>query len=103
MRQPSPEQLRALRDYAAVYGPRWKSRLLQHWQNENLVCPSRPGDLPLLRQVRNQFGPSWLTRFRLEEVDQNSPREVMKRLARGRPANAKERMMLAQIMQRNKP
>jgi hypothetical protein len=53
------EQYRALQDYAAKHGSRWKAMLMDSWQ--------RGGDHgPLLQQVRNTFGPSWITGFRFK-------------------------------------
>jgi hypothetical protein len=53
----TPEQLAALRSYAAEHGRTWKSQLNDDWMNGRASGP--------LQQVRNQFGPSWLIRFKL--------------------------------------
>jgi hypothetical protein len=53
----TPEQLAALRAYAAEHGRTWKSQLNDDWMNGRASGP--------LQQIRNQFGPSWLLRFRL--------------------------------------
>lgn len=55
--RPTPEQLAALSAYAAEHGRTWKSQLNDDWMNGRASGP--------LQQVRNQFGPSWLVRFRL--------------------------------------
>ena len=53
------EQEKALQDYAAKHGSRWKAKLSLSWQVG--------GDHgPLLQQVRNTFGPSWLIGFRFK-------------------------------------
>jgi hypothetical protein len=54
---PSQEQLEALRSYANAHGRQWKSNLLSDWEHGRTV-----GEL---QQVRNQFGPSWLVKFKL--------------------------------------
>lgn len=56
-RVPTPEQLAALEVYAAEHGRTWKAQLNDDWMNGRASGP--------LQQVRNQFGPSWLIRFRL--------------------------------------
>lgn len=55
---PNAEQLQALREYAAKHGRNWKSALLDDW-----MYARQPGPL---QQVRNNFGPTWLTKFRLD-------------------------------------
>jgi len=54
------EQLDALREFAAKHGRCWKARLREDWYGGS--------DIGLLRQIRNQFGPAWLTRFELPEA-----------------------------------
>jgi Gene product 88 len=54
------EQLNALKRYASVYGRCWKQELNLAWQNGS-DCQEPDGNY--LRQVRNQFGPSWLVKF----------------------------------------
>jgi hypothetical protein len=61
-RTPTPEQLEALRDFAQRRGRYWKQELCYHW------LAGTDASLPnghLLRQVRNQLGPSWLGTFKL--------------------------------------
>ena len=62
--EPTPEQLTALRDYAARYGRTWKAALRHEWMN---ACQgiSDLNQQALLQQVRNTLGPSWLVSFRL--------------------------------------
>jgi hypothetical protein len=55
-RRPTPAQLHALAEYALSNGRYWKAKLLKDWE-----FARRPGEL---QQLRNQFGPSWLLRFR---------------------------------------
>lgn len=54
---PTPDQLEALRAYKAKHGAHWKSALNSAWQVGSDV---REPNGHLLRQVRNQLGPSWL-------------------------------------------
>ena len=55
----SAEQLAALSAYAAENGRTWKSKLNHAWMNGQTDS--------MLQQIRNQFGPSWLVRFRLKD------------------------------------
>ena len=57
---PSQEQVDALREYAAENGRAWKSKLNHEW-----MTGQQSG---ILQQIRNQFGPSWLIRFKLPPV-----------------------------------
>ena len=61
---PSPEQLGALQEFAKIYGHYWKHCLRYTWlqgyrhQEKHLA--------PYLQQIRNQFGPEWLSKFKLD-------------------------------------
>jgi len=55
----SAEQIDALRAFAKKHGRYWKSKLGEMWQG------GRIDEGTILRGVRNQFGPTWLLRFRL--------------------------------------
>jgi hypothetical protein len=60
--EPTQEQLQALREFAKKYGRNWKQELSDMW------LAGRDANEPnghLLRQVRNQCGPSWLAKFKL--------------------------------------
>ena len=61
-KQPTAEQLARLQSFAAEHGRNWKSELLGMWLNGR---DANQHDGHLLRQVRNQLGPSWLSRFTL--------------------------------------
>ncbi|HUE25079.1 MAG TPA: hypothetical protein VMQ86_25570 [Bryobacteraceae bacterium] len=52
------EQLSALESYAGQHGRTWKHQLWHAWMNG--TCYGE------LMQIRNQFGPTWLTRFNLK-------------------------------------
>jgi hypothetical protein len=54
------EQLTALHAYAAQHGRCWKQELRWQWMDASAE--------PVLHQLRNSHGPSWLIAFRLTEV-----------------------------------
>jgi hypothetical protein len=60
---PSTEQLAAIEAFAAKYGNLrggWKEHLLTVWMSG---ADAREPNGHLLRQLRNQFGPSWLAKY----------------------------------------
>jgi hypothetical protein len=60
------DQLAALRSYSNTFGRTWKSKLNTAWFNGTDVYEANERGESigyLLRQVRNQFGPSWLVKF----------------------------------------
>lgn len=60
------QQLAALKSYAFTFGRTWKSKLNTAWCNgtDAYEANERGESIGhLLRQVRNQFGPSWLVKF----------------------------------------
>lgn len=63
---PTPEQLAAVRQFRDKYGRGWREGLLNAWMNGRDA--SEP-DGHLLRQVRNQFGPTWLGRVQNKELE----------------------------------
>lgn len=66
-RELTPEQLAVLQEYASQNGRTWKSKLWNEWMNATASWP--------LMQIRNQFGPSWLVRFRLpKNTPERTPR-----------------------------
>lgn len=52
-------QLEALKAYAKRYGRMWKSSLRADWEN-GINIPAE------LQQIRNEFGPVWLKRFKIK-------------------------------------
>lgn len=64
------EQLAALKRFAKSHGKGWKHRLKDVW----FVRGAERGipDAPLLRQIRNQFGPEWLDNLELEKLNGNT-------------------------------
>lgn len=70
MKRPSlsdltPEQRQALVDFRRQYGNNWKYKLLGMWANGH---DERLNNGALLRRIRNNFGPSWLSN--LKEIPQ---------------------------------
>jgi hypothetical protein len=61
--QPNQEQLAAIISFAQDNGRNWKAELNHSWMNANYAGRT---DGHLLQQVRNQFGPSWLVKFKLK-------------------------------------
>jgi hypothetical protein len=59
--QPTPEQLAALQRFQERHGATWKAKLRELWMCEP---GSKYQDGAVLRQVRNQLGPKWLTTFK---------------------------------------
>lgn len=57
----TPEQAEALRSFAALYGRTWKSALSSAWASGRDANLSNGG---LLRQIRNEQGPSWLYKMK---------------------------------------
>ena len=62
---PTSAQLNALRGFAQRHGRTWKSKLNAAWASGR---DERLPDAPLLRQLRNEFGPEWLARFSLASL-----------------------------------
>jgi hypothetical protein len=60
---PLPEQLAALRAFAARNGRTWKRKLLDAWMTGRVDLEGP--DAGHLRRIRNDFGPTWLASFRL--------------------------------------
>lgn len=57
----SAEQQAAIDAFAAKYGANWKHKLQIAWlAGTDTAQPNGH----LLRQVRNQFGPSWLSKYK---------------------------------------
>lgn len=68
--RPNPEQLKSLQLFAAANGRAWRTKLNDLWVNgayNNAVLGD--ADSAHLQQCRNQFGPSWLARFRFGKDD----------------------------------
>lgn len=61
-RQPTEEQLAALREWRDLHGRYWRSLLNNAWlvAGEGVL-----GYTPALQQLRNAFGPEWLFKVRL--------------------------------------
>lgn len=55
------EQLERLLEFKAEHGRTWKDTLRHMWMNGQ---DANQRDGGLLRQIRNNFGPTWLNNFR---------------------------------------
>lgn len=55
------EQLERLLEFKAEHGRYWKDTLRHMWMNGQ---DANQRDGGLLRQIRNNFGPTWLTKFK---------------------------------------
>lgn len=62
---PTPEQVEALKAYAAYHGRNWKSQLHADWMKAGSAWD---GPYYLLQQVRNSFGPTWLNNMSLTKL-----------------------------------
>ena len=61
----APEHAAALLEFAREHGRYWKAVLNECWMS-GIYPPGVDGGP--LQQVRNQYGPSWLVRFRLSSI-----------------------------------
>ena len=68
------DQLAALRTFAKANGRSWKSKLNHAWSTGRYNDYSGTDEYGLLQEVRNQFGPSWLVRLRLDDAKTHSVR-----------------------------
>jgi len=59
-------QREALLTYAREHGPAWKDDLLNDWRSERARVGGRHS--PELQQVRNNFGPGWLSLVSLADI-----------------------------------
>lgn len=60
---PNEDQAAAICEYAAIHGDNWKEKLYTEWAvgtDHAALSGGHNGRGYLLRQVRNQFGPSWM-------------------------------------------
>jgi hypothetical protein len=57
----TPEQAEALKAFASSNGRTWKMKLSDMWANGQDANQTNGG---LLRQIRNQQGPSWLYKLK---------------------------------------
>jgi hypothetical protein len=71
MEYETAEQLAAIEAWAKMYGRAWKAALRAAWASGDYQGFD---GAPLLQQLRNTFGPSWLVSFRLP-VDAPAPVE----------------------------
>lgn len=60
---PTAEQLEAIKAFAKKHGRSWKQELNDAWMDGS---DAQEPNGHLLRQVRNNLGPRWLIKFKLE-------------------------------------
>ena len=58
---PAPDQLATLEAFRKRRGRFWKADLRAAWESGNYPAPSQA---PHLQQLRNEFGPAWLNKYR---------------------------------------
>lgn len=70
MKQPiSIAQARAIYSFAQRAGHQWRSKLRNLWINDRIQrTPELKEEAALLQQVRNDLGPHWLDKIKLEDV-----------------------------------
>lgn len=66
LRELTPDQAAALRQYRTHHWPGWKPALEQDWLVAGTKCPSCKEVYHFLQQIRNQKGPRWLRDLDLE-------------------------------------
>ena len=64
----TPEQIQALVNFATANGRNWKSILRDAWMAGGYDAKTGQYIDGALQQIRNSFGPTWLTRFSLKAV-----------------------------------
>ena len=64
----TPAQAAAITEFAAQHGRRWKAVLNNAWTSGR---DERMPNGALLRQIRNNHGPTWLARLTLKEHPPN--------------------------------
>ena len=67
---PNKQQAGAIVRFAARNGRNWKSKLRYSWLRDLRPCGSDQAraDNAILRQVRNECGPTWLHKVKLEDI-----------------------------------
>jgi hypothetical protein len=68
----SADQLAALRTFAKANGRSWKSKLNHAWSTGRYDDYSGTDDYGSLQQIRNRFGPAWLSRFSFDRAKTHS-------------------------------
>lgn len=63
----SQEQVEALKEFAALKGRTWKSKLLDQWLTGRYSGVTSD-EAVALQQLRNTGGPQWLKSFKLSEL-----------------------------------
>lgn len=84
--QPTLEQVAALQAYAKAHGRCWKSQLREAWMTG---IYGSGDDSQHLQQVRNNLGPSWLTRYRLPNSTSKAIKQAEVQIHKMSPVFAK--------------
>ena len=65
-RELTPDELEAVKAFAAEFGRTWKERLaMDYWYSARPYVDRAGFEYPELHRLRNQLGPSWLKGFKL--------------------------------------
>jgi hypothetical protein len=68
MRDLTSEEKQALRVFAAENGRSWKAKLsMVYWYNARIYRDRSGKQWPQLHSLRNEFGPSWLAKYKLKD------------------------------------
>ena len=66
-RELEADELEALKTFAAENGKKWKEVLaFKYWYNARVYRANDGKERPALHRLRNDLGPSWLAKFKLE-------------------------------------
>ena len=66
-RELTSEERGALQVFAAENGRTWKEKLsFEYWMKARIYRDRQGFEYPELQRLRNEFGPSWLVKFKLE-------------------------------------
>jgi len=66
-RELTPDELEAVQVFAAEKGRKWKEVLaFDYWMTARVFMDREGYEYPELHRLRNQLGPKWLAKFKLE-------------------------------------
>jgi hypothetical protein len=64
-----PEELAAVKMFAADKGAKWKEALsFDYWMKARIYRGKDGNEYPVLHKLRNELGPKWLVAFKLNPV-----------------------------------
>jgi hypothetical protein len=68
-RELKSDELEALRVFAAEKGRSWKEELaFKYWMSARIFVDREGFEYPELHRLRNELGPKWLAKFKLDPV-----------------------------------